>query len=70
CWLHRGNLAAGTSTVLEDTLRAERLPPGQGRIWIAGHTPTVRRIRAHLLDQRGVDRRALYVKGYWDRQAR
>ncbi len=69
-WLHRGDRAPGTSTVLEDTLRAERLPPGQGRIWIAGHTPTVRRIRAHLLDQRGVDRRALYVKGYWDRQGR
>ncbi|MGH3986182.1 MAG: siderophore-interacting protein, partial [Pseudonocardiaceae bacterium] len=50
CWLHRGNRAPGTSAVLEDTLRAERLPPGQGRIWIAGHTPTVRRIRAHLLN--------------------
>ncbi len=68
CWLHRGDWAPGTSTVLEDALRAMRLPPGPGRIWIAGHTPTVRRIRAHLLDRRGVDRRALYVKGYWDRQ--
>ena len=67
-WLHRGDRAAGTSTVLEDSMRAVRLPPGRGRIWIAGHTPTVRRIRAHLLDQRGVDRRALYVKGFWDRQ--
>ena len=66
-WLHRGSRAAGTTTVLEDTLRAEPLPPGQGQIWIAGHTPTVRRIRAHLLNQRGVDRRVLYVKGYWDR---
>ncbi|MGH3775836.1 MAG: siderophore-interacting protein [Pseudonocardiaceae bacterium] len=70
CWLHRGDRAPGTSTALEDTLRAERLPPGQGRIWIAGHTPTVRRIRAHLLNERGVDRRALYVKGYWDRRER
>jgi NADPH-dependent ferric siderophore reductase len=67
-WLHRGDRAAGASTVLEDSMRAVRLPPGQGRIWIAGHTPTVRRIRTHLLDQRGVDRRALYVKGFWDRQ--
>ncbi|MGH3973448.1 MAG: siderophore-interacting protein [Pseudonocardiaceae bacterium] len=66
-WLPRGGRAPGTSTMLEDTLRAEPLPPGQGRIWIAGHTPTVRRLRAHLLDQ-GVDRRTLYVKGYWDRQ--
>jgi NADPH-dependent ferric siderophore reductase len=68
CWLHRGDREPGMSTALEDTLRAERLPPGQGRIWIAGHTPTVRRIRAHLLDQRGIDRSALYAKGYWDRR--
>ncbi|MDQ4032875.1 MAG: siderophore-interacting protein [Actinomycetota bacterium] len=67
-WLHRGDRASGKSTVLEDALRGVRLPPGQGRIWIAGHTPTVRRIRAYLLEQRGVDRRALYVRGFWDRQ--
>jgi NADPH-dependent ferric siderophore reductase len=67
CWLHRGDQEPGTSTVLEDAVQAVQLPPGQGRIWLAGHTPTVRRIRAHLLNQRGVDRRALYVKGFWDR---
>jgi len=64
-WLHRGDAAPGT--VLEGALRAAAIPPGRGRIWLAGHTPTVRRIRAHLLDERGMDRRALYVKGYWDR---
>ncbi|MGH3833024.1 MAG: siderophore-interacting protein [Pseudonocardiaceae bacterium] len=68
CWLHRGDQEPGVSTVLEDALRAVRLPPGQGRIWIAGHTPTVRRIRTHLLNERGIDRRALYVRGFWDRQ--
>ncbi|MGH3827280.1 MAG: siderophore-interacting protein [Pseudonocardiaceae bacterium] len=68
CWLHRGDQAPGVSTVLEDALRAVRLPPGQGRIWVAGHTPTVRRIRTHLLNERGIDRRALYVRGFWDRQ--
>lgn len=66
-WLHRGDREPGTSMVLADALGAAVLPPGQGRIWIAGHTPTVRRIREHLLNQRGVDRRALYVKGFWDR---
>lgn len=69
-WLHRHDVPAGTATVLEDAVRAAELPPGRGQIWIAGHTPTVRRIRAHLLDERGVDRRALYVKGYWDRAVR
>ncbi len=66
-WLHRGAAAPGTSPLLEDALRAAPLPPGRGRIWLAGHTPTVRRIRTHLLDERGVDRRALYVRGFWDR---
>ena len=67
-WLHRNGRAPGTSTLLDDALRAAQFPPGQGRIWLAGHTPTVRRIRAHLLNERGVDRGALYVKGFWERQ--
>lgn len=66
-WLHRAGAEPGTSTVLADALHAAELPAGQGRIWIAGHTPTVRGIRAHLLGERGVDRRSLYVKGFWDR---
>jgi NADPH-dependent ferric siderophore reductase len=70
CWLHRDGREPGTSTLLDDALRAARLPPGQGRIWLAGHTPTVRGIRAHLLNARGVERRALYVKGYWAHQPR
>ena len=66
-WLHRDGRQPGTTTVLEDALRAARLPSGQGRIWLAGHTPTMRTIRAQLLNERSVDRRALYVKGFWDR---
>jgi NADPH-dependent ferric siderophore reductase len=67
CWLHRGDREPGTSTMLDDALRAVRLPGGQGRIWLAGHTPTVRRIRAHLLNERGIDRRSVHVKGFWVR---
>ncbi|MGH3515364.1 MAG: siderophore-interacting protein, partial [Pseudonocardiaceae bacterium] len=70
CWLHRGDRAPGTTTLLDDALRAVALPPGQGRIWLAGHTPTVRRIRAHLLNERAIDRQTLYVKGFWDRRPR
>jgi NADPH-dependent ferric siderophore reductase len=70
CWLHRGDREPGTSTVLDDALHAGPLPPGQGRIWLAGHTPTVQRIRAHLLHERGIDRRTLYVRGFWDRRPR
>jgi len=67
-WLHRDGRQPGMSTLLDDALRTARLPAGQGRVWLAGHTPTVRRIRAYLLNERRLDRRALYVKGFWDRQ--
>jgi NADPH-dependent ferric siderophore reductase len=67
-WLHRDGRQPGTSTLLDDAIRAAQWPPGHGHIWLAGHTPTVRRIRAQLLNERGIDRRSLYVKGFWDRQ--
>ena len=67
-WLHRDGRQPGTSTLLAEAMRAAQLPPGQGHIWLAGHTPTVRRIRAQLLNERCIDRRSLYVKGFWDRQ--
>lgn len=66
-WLHRGEAAPGQCTVLEDALAAADLPAGRGRIWVAGHTPTVRSIRAGLLERRATDRRDLYVRGFWDR---
>ncbi len=66
-WLHRGGVEPGGSTVLEDALAAAELPAGRGRIWVAGHTPTVRSIRARLLERGAVDRRDLYVRGFWDR---
>jgi NADPH-dependent ferric siderophore reductase len=68
CWLHRGGRPGGTLPLLEQAVRAAPLPPGRGRIWLAGHTPTVRRIRTYLLTERGVEHSALYVKGYWDRR--
>lgn len=66
-WLHRGDIEPGESTALEDALAAAELPAGRGRIWVAGHTPTVRSIRAGLLERRAVDRRDLYARGFWDR---
>ncbi len=66
-WLHRGEVEPGESTVLQDALAAAVLPAGRGRIWVAGHTPTVRTIRARMLERRAADRRDLYVRGFWDR---
>ena len=68
-WLSRDGAPAGTTGLLDAAVHCAELPAGPGRIWLAGHTPTVRRLRAYLLDERAVDRRALYVKGFWDRTA-
>ncbi len=66
-WLHRGEAEPGRSAVLEEAVTAADLPAGRGRIWVAGHAPTVRRIRSRLLERRATDRRDLYVRGFWDR---
>lgn len=66
-WLHRGESEPGRSTVLVDALAGAELPEGRGRIWVAGHTPTVRDVRTRLLERRAADRRDLYVRGFWDR---
>jgi NADPH-dependent ferric siderophore reductase len=40
------------------------LDPG-GRVWVAGEAAAVQRIRRHLFDERGLDRSATWVRGYW-----
>jgi NADPH-dependent ferric siderophore reductase len=33
--------------------------------WLAGEAAVIRRLRRHLLDERGLDRRAVALMGYW-----
>ncbi|MEV2271707.1 siderophore-interacting protein [Nonomuraea africana] len=62
-WLHRGQEPVG-----EALLRAVRqadLPEGRVFAWIAGESGTVRALRRHLVDDRGIDKRAIDFAGYW-----
>jgi NADPH-dependent ferric siderophore reductase len=44
---------------------AERLPPGPGRVWVAGEARGIRQIRAHLLHERQLPAEAVVTRGYW-----
>ncbi len=64
-WLHRNGKPAGAGTLLLDALRAAALPAGHVHAWLAGENETVRAMRAHLLDERGLPRNQVRAAGYW-----
>ncbi|WP_282692337.1 siderophore-interacting protein [Streptomyces sp. CC208A] len=64
-WLHRGAAEPGRSETLADALRAAVLPGGEGFAWIAGEAGLVRRMRRHLLDDRGMARSRIEFSGCW-----
>jgi len=64
-WLHRGpdpKLAGGP---LEASVRNFLLPAGSGRVYVACESGAMRRIRAHLLTDKTVNREHLTTRGYW-----
>jgi NADPH-dependent ferric siderophore reductase len=62
-WVHRGDRPAGEP--LAEAVRAAQLPAGPAQAWLSGESACVRDLRRHLLDDRGLDRRAVYATGYW-----
>lgn len=62
-WVHRGDRDAGEP--LTAAVRAAEFPGGRGQAWLSGESACVKDLRKHLLDDRGLDRRAVYATGYW-----
>ena len=62
-WVHRGDAPAGQPLVA--AVRAAELSDGRGQAWLSGESAAVRDLRAHLLTDRKLDRRAVYATGYW-----
>lgn len=52
-------------TALAEALADGALPAGEGRVWVAGEARGVRRIRAHLVGERGLPATSLVTRGYW-----
>ena len=62
-WLHRGAHPAQVDTALEEAVRMTQLPVGNGRIGC--EAAAMRRIRRHLLHERGHDPATIVTRGYW-----
>lgn len=64
-WLHRGEDASQAGRLLEDAVRALKLPAGDGRVYVACEAGAMRRIRRHLLSERKLERAKIVTRGYW-----
>jgi len=64
-WLHRGADPKQAGGPLEASLRNYPLPAGSGRIYVACESGAMRRIRAHLLTDKTINREHVTTRGYW-----
>ena len=64
-WLHRGDTQPGQGTLLQDAVRAADFPPGKPFAWLAGEASVTRDLRRHLINDRGLDKRAIDFTGHW-----
>ncbi|MCV2490838.1 siderophore-interacting protein [Geodermatophilus sp. YIM 151500] len=65
-WLHRRG-ATDPEALLLDAVRQLAFPRGSVSAFVHGEAGEVRAVRRHLLGERGMDRSALSVSGYWRR---
>lgn len=66
-WVERAGEEAGTGALLLRAVAALTLPAGNGYAWVAAESGSARRLRQHLLDQRGFSRERVKAAGYWRR---
>lgn len=68
-WLHRGDATAGTTTLLDDAVRAWDWLPGRAQAFIHGESALLKSVRPYVLSDRGVARADVSVSAYWRRGA-
>lgn len=66
-WLHRGDAAPGTTTLLDDALRAWPWREGRAQAFVHGESALLKSVRPYVLQERGVDRADVSVSAYWRR---
>ncbi|HPU12268.1 MAG TPA: siderophore-interacting protein [Aeromicrobium sp.] len=67
-WLHRGPAAPGSTTLLDQAVRAWDFPAGRVQAFVHGESALLKSVRPYLLDGR-VAREDLSVSAYWRRGA-
>jgi NADPH-dependent ferric siderophore reductase len=66
-WVHRGEAADGTTSLLADAVAAAPWRDGRVHAFVHGERESVKALRDVVLHQRGVAREHLSISGYWAR---
>jgi NADPH-dependent ferric siderophore reductase len=64
-WLLRGSDATKAGEPIEQAIRGLAFPEGKGYVWLACEAAAMRRIRKHLVEERGLPPEQLVTRGYW-----
>lgn len=59
------NPTPGTTDRLLDAVAALQWLPGQVSVWVACEFSSMRALRRHFREERGLDRRQFYISSYW-----
>ncbi|AXT84503.1 NADPH-dependent ferric siderophore reductase [Aeromicrobium sp. A1-2] len=66
-WLHRGDANPGSTTLLDDAVRAWSWREGRCRAFVHGESALLKSVRPYVLTERGVARADVSVSAYWRR---
>lgn len=64
-WVHRQGAAPGQAERLLARLRELQLPAGDFHTWVAAETGVAKRLRSHLVEERGAEPKWTKAAGYW-----
>lgn len=64
-WLHRAGARPGTTTLLDDAVRAWEWPGGRVAPFVHGESALLKTVRPYLREERAVERADLSVSAYW-----
>lgn len=64
-WVLRGEVPAGTSSVLSDAVRAVEWRPGRVQVFVHGERGAMKALRPYFTDERGIERTQLSLSPYW-----
>ncbi len=71
-WSYRSEQNSDGDSHESGLLKAVRetfLPDGEGYVWAAGESATIRAVRQHLTAERGIDKSRIRAASYWKRGA-
>lgn len=67
-WLWQRGIEPGSTTRLAEALRARPWPSsGDPFVWVGAESANARAIRAHVREERGLERHRFLIIGYWKR---